>query len=88
MAENNVFDFFVPGFTSHFINQEINPFSYVEINGLKIAEPVAAYNLLWEGVSGHDVEKDGHLHIGAKESLKALTRHFSSGNRGPGGHAW
>ena len=30
----NVFDFFVPGFTSHFINQEINPFSYVEINGL------------------------------------------------------
>ena len=55
---------------------------------MKIAEPVAAYNLLWEGVSGHDVEKDGHLHIGAKESLKALTRHFASGNRGPGGHAW
>jgi origin recognition complex subunit 1 len=76
------------GFTSHFINQEINPFSYVEINGLKIADPVGAYNLLWEGVSGHDVEKDGHLHIGPKESLKALTRHFASGNRGPGGHAW
>ncbi|KAF8802447.1 P-loop containing nucleoside triphosphate hydrolase protein [Phlegmacium glaucopus] len=68
-------------------NNEINPFSYVEINGLKIAEPAAAYNLLWEGVSGHDAEKDGHLHIGAKESLKALTRHFASGNRGPGGHA-
>ena len=75
-------------FTPHFINQEINPFSYVEINGLKIAEPAAAYNLLWEGVSGHDAEKDGHLHIGAKESLKALTRYFSGGNRGPEGHAW
>ena len=48
MAENS---FFVPVFTSHFVNQEINSFSYVEINGLKISEPVAAYNLLWEGVS-------------------------------------
>ncbi|KAF8150196.1 P-loop containing nucleoside triphosphate hydrolase protein, partial [Crassisporium funariophilum] len=68
-------------------NSEINPFSYVEINGLKIPEPSAAYNLLWEGVSGHDVETEGHLRIGAKESLKALMRHFTSGNRGPGGHA-
>ena len=67
-------------FTSHFINQEIGPFNYIEINGLKIAEPVAAYNLLWEGVLGHDIEKDSHLHIGAKESLKSLTHHFASGN--------
>ena len=61
MAENNVFTnlTFLHGFISYFIKQEINPFSYVEINGLKIAEPAAAYNLLWEGVSGHDVEKDG-----------------------------
>jgi hypothetical protein len=47
---------------------------------------------LWEAVSGHDVATDGHLRIGAKESLKALTRHFSGGaggrGRGPGGHAW
>ena len=70
MAENNVFDltsFSQIYSTSHFINQEINPFSYVEINGLKIAEPIAAYNLLWEGVSKHDVEKDVHLHIGAEK---------------------
>ncbi|KAH9481151.1 Origin recognition complex subunit 1 [Psilocybe cubensis] len=66
---------------------EINPFTYVEINGLKIPEPAAAYNLLWEGVSGHDVKKDGHLRLSAKESLKALSRHFATGNRGPGGHA-
>ena len=74
MAENNVFD--LTSFpqiysTSHFINQEINPFSYVEINGLKIAEPIAAYNLLWEGVSEHDVEKDGHLHIGAEKKFES-----------------
>ncbi|KAG5643692.1 hypothetical protein DXG03_009741 [Asterophora parasitica] len=67
---------------------ETYPFTYVEINGLKIPEPSAAYNLLYEGVSGHDVAKLGHLRVGAKESLKALTKHFSgSGARGPGGHA-
>ncbi|KAJ3501971.1 hypothetical protein NLJ89_g9099 [Agrocybe chaxingu] len=68
-------------------NSEINPFTYVEINGLKIPEPSAAYSLLWEGISGHDVAKEGHLRVGAKESLKALTRHFTTGNRGPEGHA-
>ncbi|KAK0205055.1 P-loop containing nucleoside triphosphate hydrolase protein [Desarmillaria ectypa] len=67
---------------------ETNPFTYVEINGLRIAEPNAAYNVLWEGVSGHDVKKDGHLQISAKESLKALTNYFGSGHtKGPGGHA-
>ena len=72
MAENNIFVLFVPVlFTSHFVNQEINPFSYVEITGLKIAEPAAAYNLLLEGVSGHDVERDGHLHIGVKETSES-----------------
>ncbi|KAJ6619997.1 P-loop containing nucleoside triphosphate hydrolase protein [Mycena sp. CBHHK59/15] len=69
---------------------ETNPFTYVEINGLRIPEPNAAYTLLWEAVSGHDSVKEGHLRIGAKESLKALTTHFSGGGgrgRGPGGHA-
>ncbi|GLB40727.1 putative P-loop containing nucleoside triphosphate hydrolase protein [Lyophyllum shimeji] len=69
-------------------NNEINPFTYVEINGLKIPEPATAYSLLWERLKGHDVEKHGHLRIGAKESLKGLTKHFSSGGaRGPGAHA-
>jgi hypothetical protein len=47
----------------------------------------AAYNLLWEDV-GHDVEKDGRLHTGAKEILKDPTCPFASCNRGPGGHTW
>ncbi|KAJ3783927.1 P-loop containing nucleoside triphosphate hydrolase protein [Lentinula aff. detonsa] len=71
-------------------NNEINPFTYCEINGLKIPEPSAAYTLLWEVVSGHDVAKDGHLKMSAKESLKSLTRHFSGGGgrgRGSGSHA-
>ncbi|KAJ3794984.1 P-loop containing nucleoside triphosphate hydrolase protein [Lentinula aff. detonsa] len=71
-------------------NNEINPFTYCEINGLRIPEPSAAYTLLWEVVSGHDVAKDGHLKMSAKESLKSLTRHFSGGGgrgRGSGSHA-
>ncbi|KAG0706716.1 P-loop containing nucleoside triphosphate hydrolase protein [Suillus ampliporus] len=69
-------------------NNETNPFTYVEINGLRIPEPSAAYNLLWETVSGHDVASDGHLKASAKEALKQLTKHFSAGARaGPAGHA-
>lgn len=67
---------------------EANPFTYVEINGLRIPEPSAAYGLLWEAVSGHNVAKEGHLKISAKESLKNLSSYFSSRDRaGPGGHA-
>ncbi|KAG1905407.1 P-loop containing nucleoside triphosphate hydrolase protein [Suillus fuscotomentosus] len=74
--------------TVHAINNETNPFTYVEINGLRIPEPSAAYNLLWETVSGHDVASDGHLKTSAKEALKQLTKHFSAGARaGPAGHA-
>ncbi|KAI6025453.1 hypothetical protein EDC04DRAFT_2606327 [Pisolithus marmoratus] len=69
-------------------NNETNPFMYVEINGLKIPEPSAAYNLLWEVVSGHNLVEDGHLRVSAREALKRLNKHFTAGVRaGPGGHA-
>ena len=72
--------------------QEANPFAYVEINGLKIPEPAAAYGLLWEAVSGHDTARDGHMKVSAKEALRNLSKHFASAGReqlGPiGGHAW
>lgn len=69
--------------------QETIPFTYVEINGLRIPEPPAAYNLLWETISGHDVSTEGHLKVSSKEALKRLSNHFSAGVRaGPGGHAW
>jgi Cdc6-like AAA superfamily ATPase len=69
--------------------QETTPFTYVEINGLRIPEPAAAYNLLWETISGHDISTGGHLKVSSKEALKRLSNHFSAGVRaGPGGHAW
>jgi origin recognition complex subunit 1 len=62
---------------------------YVEINGLRIPEPSAAYGVLWEALSSHNVSRDGPMRIGSKEALKNLTRHFSSGSRfGPGKYAW
>ncbi|KAH8826677.1 P-loop containing nucleoside triphosphate hydrolase protein [Flagelloscypha sp. PMI_526] len=72
-------------------NDEINPFNYVEINGLRLPDPNAAYPLLWEAVSGHDVDAEGNLRISSKEALKELTNHFSTSsgarNRGPSAHA-
>jgi origin recognition complex subunit 1 len=44
----------------------MNPFTYLEINGLQISEPTAAYSLLWEAVSGHDIAKEGHLRMRVK----------------------
>ncbi|KAG9002074.1 Origin recognition complex, subunit 1 [Tulasnella sp. JGI-2019a] len=69
-------------------NNETNPFTYVEINGLRLPEPSAAYAVLWEAVSGHDAAKEGHLKISAKESLKRLDRYFSGGQAGPSGGAY
>ncbi|KAI9511943.1 P-loop containing nucleoside triphosphate hydrolase protein [Russula earlei] len=67
---------------------ETNPFTYVEINGLRIPEPNAAYGLLWGAISGHDMATDGHLRLSAKVALKHLSHHFGSPRRaGPGGHA-
>ncbi|KAG6866272.1 hypothetical protein C0991_006368 [Blastosporella zonata] len=63
-------------------NSETDPFNYVEINGLKIPEPSAAYSVLWQGLSGNDSKN-----MSSKESLKALTQYFSGGRRGPESHA-
>ncbi|QRV79356.1 AAA family ATPase [Ceratobasidium sp. AG-Ba] len=68
------------------MRNEISPFSYVEINGLRIPEPSAAYALLWEAISGHDAAQHGHLSISPKEALRRLTRHFNSGSSA-GSHA-
>lgn len=67
----------------------MNPFTYVEINGLRVSEPSNAYSLLWEAISGHDVGIDGRLDIRPKEALRKLNQYFTAGvQAGPGGHAW
>ncbi|KAG8820385.1 Origin recognition complex, subunit 1 [Serendipita sp. 400] len=67
-------------------NNECNPFTFVEINGLRVPEPSAAYPLLWEAIVGHDASVHGHLRVGPKEALRNLIVHFglgSSENSGP-----
>jgi hypothetical protein len=75
------------------IDQTLVPsrtFTYVEINGLRIPEPSAAYGLLWEAISGHDTATDVHLRLSSKVALKHLSRHFGSPRRGPSRarHVW
>ena len=63
--------------------QELAPFSYVEINGLKIPSPQHAYVVLWEAISGTKG-------CSVKTALRGLEAHFgrrpSGGVRGPRGH--
>ncbi len=63
---------------------EIPPFSYVEINGLKIPTPQHAYAVLWDAISGTTGSS-------AKTALRSLEEHFgaigkSGGIRGPRGN--
>ncbi|KAJ2916784.1 hypothetical protein MD484_g3647, partial [Candolleomyces efflorescens] len=70
---------------------EISPFTYVEINGLRIPEPSVAYTLLWEAIvrnADPTSSKDSNLRMSSKESLKALTHYFGGRMRGPGEHAY
>lgn len=63
-------------------NKELPPFSYVEINGLKIPSPQHAYTVLWEAVSGVKG-------CSSKTALRGLEGHFgrkTAGVRGPRGH--
>ncbi|WVF72804.1 hypothetical protein IAT40_007622 [Kwoniella sp. CBS 6097] len=64
---------------------ELPPFSYVEINGLKIPSPQHAYTVLWEAISGAKGAS-------AKTALRGLDGHFGRkvgrGVRGPRGHTF
>ncbi|WVO13435.1 hypothetical protein L204_101051 [Cryptococcus depauperatus] len=63
---------------------ELPPFSYIEINGLKIPTPQHAYTVLWEAISGAKGAS-------AKTALRGLEAHFGrkgGGARGPRGHTF
>ncbi|ORX38507.1 P-loop containing nucleoside triphosphate hydrolase protein [Kockovaella imperatae] len=63
---------------------ELPPFSYVEINGLKVPSPQHAYSVLWEAISGAKGTSP-------KTALRGLEAHFgrkTSGVRGPRGHTF
>ena len=51
-------------------DDEMDAFQFVEINGMKIADPTTAFSLLWEHLSGTKAS--------AKHALAELERHFAT----------
>ncbi|TIA83158.1 hypothetical protein E3P98_01011 [Wallemia ichthyophaga] len=54
-------------------NQEISPFKYVEINGLRVSEPARAYPILWEGLT------NDAMSLSPRAALNALERYYGEG---------
>lgn len=53
--------------------QEISPFKYVEINGLRVSEPARAYPILWEGLTGDA------MNLSPRAALNALEKYYGEG---------
>ncbi|EEE65230.1 origin of replication complex subunit 1 [Oryza sativa Japonica Group] len=51
----------------------LRPYSFIEINGLKLASPENIYKVIYEQLSGH--------RVGWKKALHYLTEHFSGGTK-------
>jgi len=54
---------------SEFYSGTLNPYCFIEINGLKLASPENIYKVIYEQLSGH--------RVGWKKALHYLTEHFS-----------
>ncbi|RKP25559.1 hypothetical protein SYNPS1DRAFT_4022, partial [Syncephalis pseudoplumigaleata] len=50
--------------------QELQPFTFVEINGMKITDPGQAYSMLWEALEG--------VRVTPKHAADLLEKRFSS----------
>lgn len=87
LAEANVRDTFdVSLQVTHKGHQEISPFTYVEINGLRISEPAAAYPMLWAAISQQEGGKPDQ-YVSSSQSLRLLNHYFSRPTKGPAEHA-
>lgn len=58
--------------------QELSPFKFIEINGMKLTEPNQAFPMLWEFISGQKAT--------ARHSLSLLESHFKTPS--PGRETW
>jgi origin recognition complex subunit 1 len=57
---------------------QIKPFRFLEINGMKITDPAQSFSILWEFVSGN--------RVAPKAALAQLETHFKTPN--PGRDTW
>ncbi|XP_019098563.1 PREDICTED: origin of replication complex subunit 1B-like, partial [Camelina sativa] len=51
----------------------VNPYCFVEINGLKLASPENIYSVIYEALSGH--------RVGWKKALHSLNERFAEGKK-------
>ena len=75
-------------FSDAHISQEINPFTYVEINGLKISEPSAAYCTTFCGKVYRDTTWRRTVTSATVQRKVSRPSCNTLRHRGPGGHAW
>ncbi|BGP29916.1 Origin recognition complex, subunit 1 [Rhodotorula toruloides] len=58
-------------------DEDMDAFSFVEINGMKISEPMAAFSHLWAALAPPDQQQSGRK-VSPKAALAALENHFAN----------
>ncbi|BGO89446.1 hypothetical protein NBRC10512_006633 [Rhodotorula toruloides] len=58
-------------------DEDMDGFAFVEINGMKISEPMAAFSHLWAALAPPDQQQSGRK-VSPKAALAALENHFAN----------
>ncbi|BGP22671.1 origin recognition complex subunit 1 [Rhodotorula toruloides] len=58
-------------------DEDMDAFSFVEINGMKISEPMTAFSHLWAALAPPDPQQSGRK-VSPKAALAALENHFAN----------
>uniref|UniRef100_A0A0K3CFZ7 Origin recognition complex subunit 1 n=1 Tax=Rhodotorula toruloides TaxID=5286 RepID=A0A0K3CFZ7_RHOTO len=58
-------------------DEDMDAFAFVEINGMKISEPMAAFSHLWAALAPPDQQQSGRK-VSPKAALAALENHFAN----------
>lgn len=63
---------------------QVNPFDFLEINGMKVADAGEAYSMLWSVVGDRGISAgSGRARRSPKAALNLLSRHYADNGRGP-----
>ncbi|CAO1625623.1 unnamed protein product [Sympodiomycopsis kandeliae] len=64
---------------------EVNPFDFLEINGMKVADAAEAYSMLWSVVGERNNQSSSSRRRSPKAALSLLSKHYSSSSHSIGG---
>ncbi|CAO1622678.1 unnamed protein product [Parajaminaea phylloscopi] len=57
---------------------QVNPFDFLEINGMKVADAGEAYSMLWSVVGDRGSSGGARVHRSPKASLNFLSKHYAT----------